>query len=452
MPLNSNQQSAVAGASPSGVEQFFRDLIPHFGNKQWLGVTNKYLNDCVGTLERDQNTLSPLASADLGQYIAASAPIHCADGWTYWGRALDAHCRGDFDTARHLAYYAELRAAMSFLATRGIGIFDEIHIVIGSGKQCSVFPPAHRPQGTHEITWYVLEYWPTLAGSGQALLNAVSPQGVSLSDWIGQFHNSTVVSSELAKTWLPIWGLDIKRFAYDRQSRNQASYRPTQYPKRVHATAKEVSKFAYDIWRMFEPAASPFRLLDDHLLRRSLQFAFRFRTGSLHTTNPASFKADVVRTVEALLSGSTEKNNVTDFILERYEQGRPRLLSEAMKSDLPSHPGHHMQAISRAALLLRFASGFVERLFVRSGVTNANLHFWLSEFVVKRGIWKDSGTTPGKWADLWDDIGDALSDEEEWQTKNAAGAPSIADWRGDRIESVGRFGEAERIVPWSWRL
>jgi hypothetical protein len=203
---------------------------------------------------------------------------------------------------------------------------------------------------------------------------------------------------------------------------------------------------------MFEPAASPFRLLDDHLLRQSLQFAFRFRTGSLHTADLASFKADVVRTVEALLSGSTERTNVADFILEGYEPGTPRLLSEAMKTNTASHPGHHMQVISRAALLLRIASGFVERLLVRSGVTNANLHFWLSEFVVKRGIWKDPGTTPSRWADLWDDIGDALSEEEEWQTKNAATSPSIADWRGDRIESVGRFGEGERIVPWSWRL
>jgi hypothetical protein len=451
MPLNSSQQSAVASASPSDVEQFFRDLIPHFGSKQWLGTRNKYLIDCVGTLEIDSSAGS-FATADLGQYIAASAPIHCADGWTYLGRALDAHCRGDFDTARHLAYYAELRAAMSFLATRGIGIFNDVHIVIGSGKQCSVFPAAHRSQGTHEITWYILEYWPTLAGSDQALLNVVSPQGVSLAQWVNEFHSSSVASSYLTRNWFRTWGLDLKRFAFDRESRNQASYRPTQYPKRMHITAKEISRFAYEIWRMFEPAASPFALLDDHLLRVSLQSAFRFRTGASHTSNSSLFEAEVARTIDTILSSTIEKASTKDFILEKSEPGVPRLLYHAMQTDNASNPRHHMQVISRASFLLRIASGFVERLINRSGVTNAHLEFWINEYIVRRGIWNDPGTAPNKWADLWADIGDALSEEEQWLTQNATTSPTIADWRGDRIESVGRFGEAERIVPWSWRL
>ena len=55
----------------------------------------------------------------IGEYIASSAPLHLADGWNYLSRAFDAACRGDRGAAYHLSYYAELRAAMSLLATEG---------------------------------------------------------------------------------------------------------------------------------------------------------------------------------------------------------------------------------------------------------------------------------------------------------------------------------------------
>ena len=37
---------------------------------------------------------------------------------------------GDPDAARHLGYYAELRATMSILAGDGIGVFQNKHIIV----------------------------------------------------------------------------------------------------------------------------------------------------------------------------------------------------------------------------------------------------------------------------------------------------------------------------------
>ena len=54
------------------------------------------------------------------EYVAASAPTHLIDGWSYLARAIDALLRGDAPAAVHLGYYAELRAAMSLLAGGGI--------------------------------------------------------------------------------------------------------------------------------------------------------------------------------------------------------------------------------------------------------------------------------------------------------------------------------------------
>jgi len=203
---------------------------------------------------------------------------------------------------------------------------------------------------------------------------------------------------------------------------------------------------------MFEPAASPFRLLDDHLLRLSLQFAYKLRTGNSHISHPSLFETDVKRTVNALLSSGTEKTNMIEFIVERRDAGLARLLVEAQRSDIPSHPSHHMQVIARAALLLRIASGFVEQLLARSGVTKTHLDFWMNEFIVKRGLWNDLANPPDKLTDLWGDIEESLMQEEGWQGANTAGSPSISDWRESRMDTVARFGEGERIVTWGWRL
>lgn len=61
--------------------------------------------------------------------MAASVIVHCFDGWSYLGRALEAEMAGDPQTAVHLGYYAELRAAMSVLASDEIGVFRNKHAV-----------------------------------------------------------------------------------------------------------------------------------------------------------------------------------------------------------------------------------------------------------------------------------------------------------------------------------
>jgi hypothetical protein len=66
----------------------------------------------------------------LAQYIAASSILHCADGWSYLGRAINCLLKGDPHRVVHLAYYAELRAALSLLASEAIGVFSRNNFVI----------------------------------------------------------------------------------------------------------------------------------------------------------------------------------------------------------------------------------------------------------------------------------------------------------------------------------
>ena len=154
--------SYIAQSSPTGIQVAFNRLSGNFSSNTWLDSSNRY------RLSTIQNINTDIASGDinnppnndaLSEYIAASAPLHCLDGWSFLGRALECHTRGDFDSSRHLAYYAELRSAMSLLASEGIGIFQNKHFFVDVNGRCNYIPIN---RGTHQIAWDALEEWAKL--------------------------------------------------------------------------------------------------------------------------------------------------------------------------------------------------------------------------------------------------------------------------------------------------
>ena len=120
-----------------------------------MSLRNRYMKSPVSVLEGDSKAGNPIHGKELADYLAASAPTHCCDGWAFLGRAVASHLRGDPDTARHLVYYAELRAAMAMLATEGIGYFSRLHFSIDKQQKASIGART----GTHVATWAILEEW-----------------------------------------------------------------------------------------------------------------------------------------------------------------------------------------------------------------------------------------------------------------------------------------------------
>src|ERR1700722_6306108 len=103
------------------VERTLAELDPFISKSRWVGKTNRYASDTVDRLALDTKSPSLLRTTHLAQYISASSILHCADGWSYLGRAISCLLTGDPHRVVHLAYYAELRAALSLLASEGIG-------------------------------------------------------------------------------------------------------------------------------------------------------------------------------------------------------------------------------------------------------------------------------------------------------------------------------------------
>src|SRR5690554_4022269 len=111
----------VKNALLSADRGFILSALSSFSNKdvtQWLAA-NHPASDGQITLKWPQ--IRSLPPSKVHEAVALTIPSHCMDGWNFVARSMEAALSGDFHAARHLAYYAQLRAGMCILANLGIG-------------------------------------------------------------------------------------------------------------------------------------------------------------------------------------------------------------------------------------------------------------------------------------------------------------------------------------------
>jgi hypothetical protein len=372
-----------------------------------IATTNDYVASLQAQLVKDSKPTGTPSNTDLGDYLAATACVHVADGWSYLGRALQAHLAGDGRAAVHLAYYAELRAALGLLPTQGIGIYDGRHVTVDELGLVRLL----RGKGTHEMTWLALKFWADSGQGTDVLGEIVAPWGVPLSTWVAGMPNIGGWAA-VGKHWLLSWGIDLERLAEDRVARNRASYDPTRLIPAAHLDHRQATEFVDQLWRAFEPApADPFFVLDKHLLRRALEFAYTGATTSA-AKKPKATDPHWETAIDATIAashGSSPPPGLKPFFLRQVDGADLRLLSLAEGKSKPSDATYHLEVIARAALLLRVATGCCNRMMRRAGIREHDLKFWLDRLGEERGIWH-TGSAPADFADLWTDIEDALND------------------------------------------
>lgn len=395
-PIIKRQKRSDVELTVSGLRQFLE-------RSMWLGTTNRYARDMVRRLKKDQ-PLSKERKRHLAQYISASAALHAHDGWSYLGRSIACLLSGDAHRALHLAYYAELRAGMSLLAGGGIGIFNHQHFII-SGVNTTT--RLRSGLGTHRDAWNALEFWSRQPPSGALLSKLVRPAGRTLDEWF-QPHGGSSALMPQARNWFMQWGMDLRLVAKDRDARNESSYRPDGIPSAWTTVPATIMNFVQDMWASLEPSTpSSFEEIDRHILRLTLEGYFRGLTGSQAADNPA-FTLLVRNTVSAQGFSPAGESNWRDFLLRRQIPSDPLIFQNSSLK-----PGNsatdHLAVISRAALLLRIASGSVQDLLQQAGFDKATLEFWWQSIGETRGLWAP-GEAPLELHDLWAEVRDAFSE------------------------------------------
>jgi len=420
----------------------------YWSQQQWLAARNRYRRDCIDQIERDapdKATWTPVHK-HLSDYIAASSILHCFDGWSYLGRGLDAELAGDPDSARHLGYYAELRAAMALLAGEGIGVFKSKHVVTDSGSRCHCL----RGGRTHEFAWEALEHWAASPAGVSTIQTVIRPGGLSLQEWLTHYPGGT---SFVATNWLTQWGLDLARFADDRAARNISSYRPTAFtspgPTPVIDTIDAVCRF----WEIWEPGSlGGFPVLDRHLLRLGIEMTFRNAHAYRKTRLQAKrkYESDVQAMLWNVSPRELSQAQWETFLTYSDQPAIPQLFADAAATDGPDQARHSKQVLARAALLLRVATGSVDDLLTDITDPREDLRFWWSDGSVRRKLWL-AGSEPTSFSDLWQDAKVAIDTIRSWL---AGAAGQLCHYRlwNEQSAAASSLASAERVALWGLRL
>lgn len=414
--LNANDKLRIQAAD---VGQVQAKLAPLAHRHTWLSPGNSIQN---GNPPKEKAAFDALSPSDVIELIASRGPLHVADGWGYLSRAISALLAGDTHAARHLAYYAELRAALSILANDGIGIFNGQNRVVDAAGSLKEL----QKQGTHVMCWATLEFWASEPQSIHKLLQATQINGARLIDAIQVFFPG-MSAGALGGSLIREWGFDLQVGHLDRDDRNLSSYNPNSLVSLTTLPADDLA-FVGALWGAFEPNAWT---LERHLLRKLLE--------NLQGVVGGDPLAD--RTTEYQYLDARMKPFVSMDFLARNEEPTDHPLIEAAKDSSNPAPAHSM--LARGALLLALGGWMSERNLHDAMVQPfAHLQSWWSSFGSERGIWAPGGE-PSSMADLWSDVAEALEDL-------AVGPyPTRHDLLSNGGGAAWRLCEAERIGLWN---
>jgi hypothetical protein len=438
--LSADQRRLVLKASPAAVVDSAAGLRRYLVNDRWLGTRNRYLRRPVKVVADDTKEPSQQDPKHLREYVAASSVLHAAEGWGYLGRALAAQAAGHDGIARHLGYYAELRAAMATLATQGIGVFSTNHAVVKADGKTQLF----RGPGTHDMAWLALEAWADSSNGAAAIGAVITPEGASVAEWVSSF-GAGATWEPLGRAWLRAWGLDLRRFTKDRLARNEASYRPALRGL-VESDPANAVTFLADFWSLFEPGPyDSFSTLDRHLLRRSLESAFAAVTGKPRSVDEAGYKSRLEKALEACSEAGID-STIGQFLMRSTEPDEAALLLRSEQRSTPLEPDYHLQVLSRAALLLRLSTGLVGVLLDAAEIDFDEVAFWYEPFVVEHGLCPKPAARDDPTA-MWADIEGALADLDA--AFGGGGPDSYWEFHQRCGPSLGILGGCERIAAWA---
>ena len=361
---------------------FYNVVKSYLPQQRWLGKNNHYKDKTIDKIKNNVRNpgANPVNHKHLAEYIASSTVLHCFAGWNYISRSIESLLNNDIPSCIHFAYYGELRAAMSLLATEGIGVFDNFHFFIDTNQDCREF----RGSKTHKMTDELINLWAQEPVKKEQIFNIIRVRNKNISDWFrdANYSISSSYASDILKDWLVEWSMDLK-FIEDQYLRNEMSYRP--HFKNHYLDIKTAISTVKDIWQGLEPTNDHrFQELDLHLFRIALEKAFSKFTGV------KTISRKYALFIDKMFANAGEPTNqyFYNFLLRSVSDEDHVLLINARSDRNKNRIGmqYPFAIISRGILLLRLASGLCDSLIKNTGLTINVFKFWWEEIAFEMGL------------------------------------------------------------------
>lgn len=451
MGLSNHIRRASREAVVDGVRHIKRY---HINSNKILSNSNPLVLNSIQSVKKhtDATKSYNISQSKINSFLAASSLSHLLDGWLYLSNAFNAVLNGDEATATHLSYYAELRSAMSILATEGIGVFRDKHVGVYSSTTNGAIPENYfkgavpnrkyvQPRyTTHTFVWDAMEKWANSAYKPNSeILKIFKVHGRDFHELTEFFHPSVAVSNLLTvqtvKDWLKEWCFDIKKYRNDRDSRNESSYRPQRINNfnqtiDFNNIISELDKY----WSIISPSGvDKFSLLDKYLLRKLYDTLFS--------------KITTTSTKHELITGAFTQLGITDNPLFNFlDYQVPFQNDHIIFSQASLRKTTTLSILARATLLLRISVGLVSQLYKDGGIQKDELNFVWNQYGLDGGFWSP-GNIYTDFNNLWIDVQSSLDDLKlDIQTLGANA--NIYEIKSRNPQEIIHFGQINRAGLW----
>jgi hypothetical protein len=440
----------IAEASRTAVADALADV--ELGpNGAWLPVGHPFAVEGLSAAAKKGALVG--RDSEFAAYHAASVFGHCGDAWAYFGHGLNAIARGDIETAAHMVYYCELRAAASLLASHGLAIGDRNQFALRTDGT------VHHEKGapTHEAMWDYLSAWGHTSRARDAVLRLIRPGVAALDSWLSpQFTGST--STAVIGDLLTTVSLDLATLSDDRRLRNHASYTPSRILP-ADMPVPEATRIIATVLDCLEPSGPrTFPQVDIVVTRRLLLALYCAVAPATAAGDPdeggetssasSSTAALAVQGFTAWAASVVPKDAVgtelhKDLIQPPEASRFDHYLNFRTDTTTRRAPRERVEGmVARAVVLLRLATGSAAGLLSEANRSAADLDAWIEGMGLARGLWP-SGDRPEDFLDLWADLSLA---REDLQTAAPADTFSLVANLGERFASLA---QAERVLTWS---
>lgn len=445
-----NQQWASIGselrlADPSQVTVAFGRSIPQMEEERWLSPRHR-MHSPRAALKKKYPPHDALLSKRIAEYAAVSVPLHVADAWTYFGRAMAAMSMGAGEVAQHLFYYAELRAAQALLSRHGVLVLAGQNFVLGSVETAKVNMPGRVGYNEHQALWVAFESWARMPAASDFVGANLSFAGVALGEWVQERPVSVSLSSVISPL-MQGWGLDLRSFSGDRTLRNHLSYDPTRMRLTHLGINPSLVSSLYDqVWSLLDPGAgNPFESLDALISRQAFE-ALELQGNQdrkLLATN--SYRRQNEQWSERVLGESGRY--IADALQHPLSVADPEILKLAGRDTSQKILSVRLSAmIGRSLILLRLATGAMRDLMESAGVGQPLVDFWIRDMLDLHGI-AVPPDSPTDYAEMYEDVRANLEEIQPLMSlTEPSGLPAMKRDFARPLESLSGF---ERVAAWS---
>ena len=355
------------------------------------------------------------------------------------GNALRALVKNEPFVVGHLAYYAELRAAMSLLASMGMVNIDKEIFCIDKLMHIRRVPSlGYDIKGTHQIVWKLLEEAVSIRNQPAEFLKLhkiFRIGGLTLEDWVvgmsGGESGMSIVSEYVKK-----WGVDIQNYDSDRKIRNKLSYDISTFQGVTRNDYDGVIELLQDFWSCFEPVGAENFSIDFYLLWLIMQNVRKVKGWDEET-----YKLKLIAFLQTTALSEADQTRYVN-ILTRTARSFSALLKLGRSFSVGSGK-YYLHIISRATILLRIATVACGDAFQKAGLHASDVEWWINTFAEEKGLWK---SRPENYSDLYEDVKEALEDLQSRTVHNYS--DFLTHNCGNEINPFPTLGFSEYVMLW----